>query len=146
IRHSNLHVFLLLFPGLPTRQDSFGDMLTGGACQHELRGGLIHIHGEVEILHRDFPRTTATLRSMRALLSRSPRPGMDIDFALVLGVKTFPINAFNLQEIVNSCHCGSSSSLTHTKTSRHTLLPTSLRSLCLPRLHCRMDRLPGTAT
>src|SRR5262249_48931697 len=98
----------LLFPGLPTRQHGFRDMLSVGACQHELRAGFIDLHDEVEILHSDFPRTTTTARSMCARLLLSPRPGLEVDFALVLMILTFPLNAVNLQEIIHRCHRGSS--------------------------------------
>src|SRR5262249_20296838 len=138
----NLQEFLLLCPGLPTRQHGLSDVLSVGARQHELWAGFIYMHDEVKIPHRDFPRPATTARTMRARLVLSPRPGQKIDFTLVFVILAFPINAVNLQEIVNSCHCGFSSLCTHTETSRRSLPLAGLRPLCLPRLHSRMVRLP----
>ena len=74
-------------------------MLAGGAGQEQLGRGLVHLHHEVEVLHRHLAGAAAAAVGEGAGLRLAPREDSHVDFALVLGVLAFALDAVDLQKI-----------------------------------------------
>src|SRR5262245_66011581 len=104
VREGNHVKVLLRTAGLARGQHRLLDMLTRGAGKGELRRCLIHLLGEVKVLHGHLAGATTTAMSEGAGLSCSKAKALDLNFVFVLRVVTLAFHPVDLQEIVNYCH------------------------------------------
>src|SRR5919108_310729 len=73
-------VVLLLAPaGLAAGGQNRLDVVALRAPQHQLGARLVHLHGEVEVLHVHLARAAAAAAGVGAGVARAPAPGLQID-------------------------------------------------------------------
>ncbi len=80
------------------------DVIALRARQHECRARLVVVHGEMEVLHRNFACSPATAGGKGPALRRPPGECVDVDFVLMLICLRFPLYAIDFQEIIYCCH------------------------------------------
>ena len=94
----DLHKVLLVFSRFAGRQHRRGNVLAGGAGEHQLWTGYAVKHCELEVLHVHFTGAATTALGKAATLRCAPGEGLDFDFATVFRILAFAFNSFNFQE------------------------------------------------
>src|SRR6266853_2754935 len=95
---------LLIRARLPAGQYALLDVLSRGARIGQFRSRLVNLLGEMEVLHAHLARAAATTGVTGAGIRFAPRPGLDVNFALVLRVRALAIDSVNLQEKIYLSH------------------------------------------
>lgn len=67
----------------------------------EERGGFVDPLGKVEILHGNFAGSASAARTHAPRLRHSPAEGLNVDLILVRATARFPIDAVDLQEVID---------------------------------------------
>ena len=91
----DLHIVLLVFSRFAGRQHRRGNVLAGGAGEHQLWTGYAMKHRKVKVLHVHFTGAATTALGKTAALCGTPREGLDLDFAAVFRILAFAFDPVN---------------------------------------------------